>query len=458
MRLSRGTVLALVIAGLVAPGCKRRAPQPSSSAAASAAPTPQPVAPRCQESVPGAVFTLGDVGPRSPAEADGSVDEPDLPFAVELGRAVTHGEHFYVSALRAKGAGTTAVVAELPSSGRGGRFVELGKTHGDVEPPRLASYGGALIAAVPDSDAGGGVLRMARLSTGATLGVTWGGEVSEGRDDSKVFDVALSKQRGVVVWDQLDRKKDRSVISIASFAAEQIGSISPARIVSGAEEDAEAPQLSTRPGGFWLAWLGRALEKRDARATPMPSADIPLIAFGARRLMLVPLDENGARTGEPVSINPVPSHVLVYDLVGLSDGSALVAWRDDPTSPGAEGRAVQFARIASGGEITRSTLQDESVGAGVPSLILDAAAQKKASPLWLSLGSVTDETKLAAISPTGALVDRLDSEPTLRSAEPLAARAGLLFIGRPKGLAVELSVLRCAVGAPAAAAPTPGLD
>ncbi len=450
MRTFRCAILTVVAAAALSFGCKKRSPDAAPSAKKREPEAPKKAPPRCQELIPGSMLTVGDVGrPKSSGEPDASADDPDLPFAVEMGQAVSHAHSFVVSALRAKGEGTMAVIAVVPQTGRGGRVLELGATHGDVEPPRLASRGAHLVAAVPDSDAGGGVLRMASLTLGGSLGVTWGGEISEGRDASKVFDVELSKQRGVVVWDELDKKNDRSVISLASFAPKDLGAISPSRRVSSPDEDAEAPQLASRPGGFWLSWLSRAPIEKDAKkekAVPT-SGDDPLIAFGARRLMLARLDANGSLTGAPIAVSAGPSHVLVYDLASNADGSALLAWRDDPTSPGVEGRAVHFARVDGAGSVSRSAVQDESIGAGVPSLVVDSAAPKAGSATWLSLASVTDETQVAALTTSGKIRDRLEAEPSIRSAEPLAARAGRILIGRPRGLAVELSVLRCSPGA-----------
>ncbi|MBX3126960.1 MAG: hypothetical protein KF718_09600 [Polyangiaceae bacterium] len=437
----------------------QRAEPPAEVAPADSVASSLPAAPRCRAVTPGVRFTMGQPSLR-PADAGEEEDEPaaPLPFAVELGGAVAHDGGFAVSALSAKGGGTTALVALVDGAGKGGRLVQLGATHGDVEPPRLAARGAAVVAVVPDSDAGGGRLRLARIDVGAAS-VTWGGELPEARDESHALDVELGPKRAVVVWDEVTKGERRGVIRVASFAADDPSNVTAARTLSSGDEDAEAPQLAPRPGGFWAAWLVRAAPPAVVRApagkrAPSPATaasdqpDPPVVELGRRRLRLVPLDENGARLGEPLDVTAPLSQVLVFDLASSAQGDALLAYRDEPTSPGVEAEVVRFARVLPGGSVEHHDLADAAVGAGVPSLLVDLAAPAAGQRLWLSLGSVTDVTRLGALDAAAKLLDRLDTEPALGAGEPIAARAGRLLVAEPKGLAMDLFVLGCERGAP----------
>jgi hypothetical protein len=457
VRFGSSLICALALA-LLAGACKRDVSETASEPSASKTPAPAPrAAPRCTE-VPGA-FSVGD---RKPTSDEDGGDEISLPFAVEVGGAVSHAGGFAVAALRAERGGSGALLALVAREGTADRIVELGRTFGDAEPPRLAARGETLIAAVPDNDAGGGTIKLALLKGSS---VTWGAEITQGRDESQVFDVELGKQRGLLVWDEWDKQADHGVVRVVSFEPGNLGATTRARALTPEGDDAEAPRLAPRPGGFWLAWISRQLPERHkskpkdkpknakpAPETSGPPADDPVVDLGRRWLRIAPLDENGALGAEPRDVTSRQSHVLVFDLAPLDDGGALLAWRDDASSPGVEAGAIHLARIGADGSLDAFTIEDEKIGAGIPSLLVDPAARDGAPGLWLSLDSVTDATRLAALGKDGRLIDGLGDEPLIGRAEPLAIFGGRLLLARPRGLAVELSTARCRPGAPPDAA------
>jgi hypothetical protein len=449
----------LGVALVWAPGCKKDKPAGNEADAAdSAQAPPPPPPPRCAEITPGANFTIGKRSADPDSDPDDDADQPALPFAVEIGGAVPTEDGFAVSALSAKGKGTTALVALVARDAGSGRIVELGQTHGDVDPPRLAARGGRLYAGVPDSDAGGGTLRLAQITTGATPGVTWGPTFSEGRDESRVFGIELGKKRGILAWDELDKKHARSGIRVATFSLGDLRATTKPRTITTEDDDAEAPHVVDRPGGFWLAWIDHpkseaAAKKGSDKPAPAASAtdmEDPLVELGQRVLMLAPLDENGALAGAPKAVTGNGAHVLVFDLAAGPDGSARLSWRDDDTSPGVEGRTVHLARVSSGGAVQQTVIEDDAIGAGVPSLLEDAAPEPGSPRSWLGLTGVTDATRMGVVGSDGTIADRLDAEPAIRSAELLSLRGGRLLVAHSRGLAVELSVVRCKQG-PAAA-------
>jgi hypothetical protein len=466
-RRTRAFVLALSAGLGLCWACKRKDAAPAPTATSSAAPAPPP-APRCQEAYPGKSFSLGERGSaRKESDAedeDDGTDQPALPFAVEIGRAVAFGKGFAVSALSTRGGKVTAVVALLDAEVGAGRLAELGRLHADPDPPELATLDDDLVALVHDSDAGGQVLRLVGVRPGPDkIDVVLGAEVNESRDESRVADLELGPERGVAIWDEYSRADKHGVIMTASFSRKDLSALTKRRIVSTPTEDAESPRIVRRPGGFWAFWIARAVPpKRDPTAPappPAPSAsagnepDPAVVELGERYLVAVPLDGNGVATSAPKAVTPKSAHVLVYDVAVGAEGSALFSWRDGDAAPGTGGRSVHVARVKSDGSVERHALDDEGAGVGVPTLLV-AAPPAGAPHGWLALDSVSDATRLAALSPAGAILDTLGAEPAVRSAELLSFARGQLLVARPKGMAIELGLLRCAPGpAPAAKAP-----
>lgn len=421
-------------------------------------------------------FSIGD-RPARPAPAEGEEVEIAQPFAVEVGDSLAFGEGFAVAALRSQGDGSGAVVALVSADGSRGTAIDLGRVHGDVDPPALARRGDDLFVAVSDNDVSSGALRLATIRGAPNKPeLVWGGHAPQTRDESAAFDLQVSGERGVLVWDEEDKRAHHSVIRLVSFDAGNPATVTLPRSISPDKLDREMPQVAPRPGGYWLAWVAslseeapkhagqgvphRAKPSGDAGADFDPESEAnSVLELGNRFIELVPLDANGAPATAPVAITPRDRHVLVFDLAPAPEGGALLAWRDDDTSPGAEGRFVHLARVRTGGAIERTLVDDEDVGAGAPSLVFDA--DDASPPSWLSLESISDETRLSALGPGGALLDALAPEPAVGSADVLTANHGRLLIARPRGLAVQLSVVRCKPGPPpppapsAAPAPTP---
>lgn len=456
--------LALTVAALLA--CRPSAPPSERDVEAGAAPPDAAqgsAAPRCSALGAG-TFTVGESGAVRPPDEDGGEPAPavPLPFAVEVGAAVATTDGFAVSALRAQQAGTHALVALVGDEVSGGRVVDLGRTHGDVGPPAIAARAGRLAVVVPDGDVHGGRLRLAEIREG---GVVWGGEVTHGHDDSHAFAVALGEERGVIVWDELTGTPGRSVVRAATFASGDPGSLTRARSLTRADEDAEGPELAARAGGFWVAWVRRAAAQRGERrdrpaAPPVASArermpDPPAMALERRALVLAPLDAAGALSAAPQVVSADGAHVLAFDLVAAADGSAIVAWRDDAAGPGIEARTVHLARYSTGGSVARAIVEDERVGAGVPTLLVDTGELPGSTVVWLSLAGLGDEAQLLALAEPLRPADALASEPALLGGEPLAIRGGRWLVGRPRGLAMELFAVACRPGTTPADAGTP---
>jgi hypothetical protein len=461
--------LALIASFVGLSGCKRHAPveEAAPSATESAAPAPAP--PRCKEVEPRALFTLGERSnaKREPAsdEDDAGTDDPQLPFAVEIGGAVATSDGFVVSALATQKGKTEAQVALVDASVERGRVASLGTLHGDVDPPELATDGTRVVALVHDTDAGGERLRLAAIRPGPKkLDVVLGAEIAESRDESRIAHVALGKERGVAVWDAWDKTEKHGYVRAATFAKDDVSNVTRPRTLSLGSDDAEGPNIVARPGGFWAAWISRPLpeKKKLTMPKPAPSAapagsagtDEPnLVDLGKRGISVVPLDENGVPTVEPKNVAGDAPRVLVFDLTLALDGALLLAFRDDDAAPGFEQRNVHVLRVAPDGSVERQTIEDEQNSIGVPALLSDSAPPKDATArVWLSLDSVSDETRFAALGPNGRLLDALATDPLVRGADTLALARGRFLLARPDGMAMQLFVAECRPGAAVTAA------
>ncbi len=450
-------ILAVLVA---ATACKRRSPEPTPAGPPSAALAPVAIASRCSEPFPGKRFTLGEGTKAVPDagaedEADDGLDQPALPFAAELGGAVPFAGSFAVSALWARAGKTIATVALLDAEVGGGKLVELGRLHGDPDPPELAVFDADLVALVHDSDAGGELLRLVAIRPGAAKAeVVLGAEIASSRDESRVASLELGPERGVAIWDEWSAADKHGVIVTSSFARKDISNVSKKRIVSLRGEDAEAPRVVRRPGGFWAAWISRTAAPKPRAPLPKPaasaSADLPepsLVDLGERYLSAVPLDHNGVAVSEPKAITPKNSHVLVFDLAPGPDGSLLFSWRDDDSAPGTDERQIYIGSVKPDGTAERRLLDDRGPGVGVPAILVDDAPKDPSAPhAWLSLDSVSDATRIGALGPSANLLDALGVEPAVRSADLLAISKGKLLVARPRGLAMELSLIECRPG------------
>ncbi len=442
--------LGIALFALVSTACKRKEATEASPSAAPSATPEAPVAPppRCAPAKDATTFAIrGRQKPLDEAEAG-----IDLPYAAEVGTAAARAGGFALGALRYDDGAPHALVALSDGEGKHSQFVELGRVHGPADPPQVASRGDEVFVAVVGSDAAGPTLRLARLDARApnvASSLTWCAEVQQGRDDSSAFSIAVrpSEPGGVLVWDEYDSEEERAVVRSIAWSGEQCGKVrSPTRL-SPAGADAEAPRVVARSGGYWLAWLApeRAASSPAADATrgespegsPKSSADLEsVVDLVPRGLVLAPLDTRGELAGEPRRVTEAGAHVVAFELTATSDGSALLAWRDDPTAPGAEGRAVSLAWIALDGSVARHRLEDERFAAGAPMLSVDARGVA-----WLAVASADSEVLLGVATKSG--VAELEPEPRLASRQLLAAHDGRVLFAEPRGLDATLGVLRC---------------
>jgi hypothetical protein len=424
--------------------------------------------PRCAQLAP-EPFVIGDA-PREQRNAagagggDGESADELAPFAVEVGRGTTYAGGFAVGAQREAEGGTLAMVATLAADGTQGKLVRLARSRGDMDPPVVAGAGGAILAAMLEPNAGGRALKIARVEGDH---VTWGAELSEGRDESLALDIAASGERAVIVWDDVTRDGKRSQVMLSSVDTGSLRSVTSPRPISHPKTDAEMPRVIARPGGYWLAYVARAEEpgqKRGAKEDDEEDTAAAGETIAHQWLEVAPLDETGAPTATPRAVTPKNGHVLAYDMTLGQDDGAIVAFRDDDTPSGSSGGRVSAVLVRLGGvgepravagvdrgerDPSAPPDADHGLGAGVPALLRGTADHgageaRAVSPAWLAIANASGATQIAALDPKGELVDDLRAEPTLGRGEPIAALADALLVAHPAGKAMTLAVLRCA--------------
>jgi hypothetical protein len=439
-------VLAIVGAGLVVRFTVQGQPPVATGEPSLAEPIPSvgPSAapidghPRCS-AVASDPFILGDAPSHDP---DAGEDEPvDAPFAIEVGRGTTWTGGFAVGALRNGDGGTVATVVTLGPEGRDGRSVKLARARGDVDPPVVAGFGDSIVAVMAEPNASGHVLKVAKVKDGA---VTWGPELSEGRDESSACDLAIGKDRAVLVWDDPAADGKRSNVVMSTFDPTSLGSVIAARPISSAKVDADAPRVVARPGGFWATWAAHAEEKpaqkgsndHGAKKHRAESEDDEIErgeAIASSWLEAVPLDESGAPLGAPRAITPKNGHVLTYDLETRADGALVIAWRDDDTPSGSSGGSVSTALVELGRVSEPHLAVDEGVGTGVADLLRG----------WIAISSLSGPKRMAPLTQGGELAGPLVEEPVVGLGELVAVGPKAMLLATPRGKSMRLSLLHC---------------
>jgi hypothetical protein len=411
---------------------------------------------RCSE-VSKEPFVIGDAPPPRPTTtASDGEDAPEddfAPFAVELGRGVRFAGGFAVGTQRDAEGGTVAMVATIGADGNDGKLVRLARSRGDLDPPVVASAGGAILAAMTEPNASGRAIRIAKVEGER---VTWGPELSEGRDESLAIDLAADGAHGVVVWDDVPVGHERSVIELSTFDVASMRG-SGARAVTPPTIDADVPRLAPRPGGFWLSYLvhgdapsqptaakkddepedGGAHKKGGKKGADDNPDDSDTEAAGEaiahQWVELIPLDANGIATGTPRAVTPKDGRVIGYDLEDGADGRAVVIYREDDTPNGSNGGRVKVVTAELGGIGEPRVIAEEGVGAGVPQL----------HGSWVVIHSMSGPVQLGAIGPQGDVAAEIAPEAALGHGEILGADGERFLVATPAGRAMKLGVVRC---------------
>lgn len=410
-----------------------------------AAPPPKaPAKGRCERVSAAGGFLLGE-GPKDPAKRapgataksdapddEGDEAEADLsPFAVEIGRGALFSGGFTLGTLRDEEGGSVASVVTLDRDGGAGRVIKLARSRGDLEAPIVAASGSTLIAAMMEPNASGRALKVARIEGSE---VRWGLELSEGRDESLAYDLALGASAGVLTWDDVTRVERRGVVSLAAFDPASFRVVRPASPVSDPRFDADTPRIAARPGGFWLVYIARE-EVRVAKRSAQGDIDEEGSGeqLGHAWLEVIPLDETAGPAGSARAVTPKDGNVLAFDLAAQPGGELLLAVRDDDTPVGSSGGTVTLLRVSLSAVGEPIPVAAEEGGVGVPDLL----------PGWLALANIRGPMRLVPLDALGTPTGPLLPETAIGLGEIVAATGDVLLVAKPEGRALRLGTLRC---------------
>jgi hypothetical protein len=386
--------------------------------------------------------TLG--APAPAASAEEGDDGIGLPFSPEVGGAVPFEKGFLTGVLEPSKEGTGAALLFLSEAEKATKRIDLGRVHGDVLAPRAIVRDKNVVAIVPDGAPNGSILRLASVADASgDARVSWGHDLPQGNDESETFAAEFGDKGFVVVWDEWDSKESHSVVKSVSFSDGDLSKVSPAAAISSGHDDAEAPALARRPGGYWAAWISNHKREPDKKERSEASEGAEPVDMGPRWINVVPLDAAGKPSANPAAVTSKNGHVQSFDLAAGRDGGALVVWREDRTSPATPGGTVRVALVRADGSVDLHPVDDDDVGAGAPALLVDDSPEEGAPGIWLSLVSGADASRLAAVDPDGRILDDVVSDPALGPATPVAVHGGRVLVARPRGKGVVLEALAC---------------
>src|SRR6478735_1974426 len=457
--LSVAGIAAWTLCSAALTGCKKKAPAPpappaelredgleSSESAAPLSPSPGPVAvpARCRELPQAAPFRIGELAPpRNDEATDGGAgddDEVPDPYAVELGPARADPEGFTLSALRSVKRQTHALIAVVAPDAASGKLIDLGVVHGDPDPPLFAAAGKDLWLVTPDTDAGGGMLRVGMIGDlRGSAQVSWGPEIPGVRRDSTLA-LEASGEHALLAYAAESAGKIR-VFGVLLDPSNPKQKLTPEPL-SAPGADVDSPRLALRNGGYWLA-VARSLDAPKPKPKPtvvdggptLPQED-SLLDIGTRRIEVTKLDAQGKAVSSALVVTAPGARPMSFELASVADGSAYLGFRGDDSTPGASGGALQLVHVKLDGSFEKLELSGETNGAGTPSLLSDASVP---GGLWLSAAGENGGTIFGRVRDKSAL----SADSAVRGGDLIAVREGKLLVARSKGTAAELSLLTC---------------
>jgi hypothetical protein len=350
-----------------------------------------------------------------------------LPDGVAIGLLLTDGE------------GTEAALARVDARAFAARTTRLGRVHGGAAPPKVVASGDGIIAAVNDSDAAGSTLRLARLDRDATQAAR-SRDFSVGRKTTGAFDVGLSGGRGLLVWDAEESRSGRGAVYAVTFDPNDLEKTSEPQTVAATEgDDAEAPRLLARKGGYWLLWAAYGKLDRDVSIDADAGGVLDPVP---RFIRAVPLDATGDALGEPRTLTAEARRVLSFDTAVNESGKLLLSFRHDADRPGIASAEVHLTALGMDGNVGTRTLENERLSAGSPTLLVDATPPKGTPASFLVLPGQEGTSEVLSLDAEGHPRGSWFTGAAL-AGDIVAARSGQFLLVRDKGSVIELAAARC---------------
>jgi hypothetical protein len=312
---------------------------------------------------------------------------------------------------------------------------DIGPTLSDAPPPRMALRAGSLTASyfarIPSIEANE-AKRTRRL---ALVGLDPNGSPAvvplamwpQQGDESLAFDVAFSKDVGLLVWDEVTLARPlsvapshgaggRGVIRGVAFDRDPHQRGGPYD-VSPPESDAQSPRIVAGPSGFFAFWIASAAEPvADLEAG---SGAAPSEATGEARangwIEMVTLDALGTPKGPVAKLTSERGHVSSYDVLG-SDGAATatptVVARDDGEITDGTGGTLLIVRANENGSDSPVTISSGGLGRGAPAFV-------DARPPWVTWVGEREDLRMLPLVPPGHVAAVPSVEESLGEARPL---------------------------------------
>ncbi|MEO8877550.1 MAG: hypothetical protein ABI461_18290 [Polyangiaceae bacterium] len=368
---------------------------------------------------------------------------------IDVGEAVITSDSFAIGLLREK---NIFSVALAPLDLSKVDFVDIGTARAETAPPIPFAWDKSVYVTWIDS----GALRIGRIENGKvamivdeTIDPIAYFAKSAPTSEIPAFDVIVSGDHGVVVWDYADPTGGKiRKLAFSKSGVEKVDAGGAAFSLSPASSDADSPRLAPRKsGGFWAIWVARKLESTaDAGAIEGPG-ESP--AF--RWLEAAPLDERGNRVGEVSRLTPTTGHVSGFDVLATADGAEVVV--RDATESADNGTTI--SRIVLADKPGSLQLVSGEVGRSVPDVF--GAKSSAGSFTWVVVPDANDATRIVPLGAPSGASPAPSVEPLLKSSRGLALRGvdagGQLLVLRtaPNGPAspgtapqiAEIALVRC---------------
>lgn len=469
-------VLGAVAAGVLVYRCSSDPAPPQDASASASSSSDVPLAPpRCVRVDTGSGFVIGTRkgdardGPAEPQAPEVETAQPDrddllAPFAVIVGRAGVTKSGYALGVLGDSEAGSEAFLVTMGADGQAGTSLKLLRSRPDLDPPVVAAREDSddVYVATLEPNASSRAIRMARVRGGQ---IEWGAEIPEDNDGSLAIDMAITSRRGVVAWDTMD-DDEKGYVHVASFALDSFGTITSTRVATTKALDADTPRVVATDKGFYLAYLvhGEQLNrervaksdeqgepprptsasaspkstkpKKKPQATDRAPGDVDESRGGESIsiswIEVVPLDETGAQSGEPLRATPEGVTVQSFDMAA-SDGALIIAYRDDDSPTGGGGGLIRMVSLRPGGLGASYESPDPLPSDGIPTVL----------PGWIAIPVLAGPDYIGRLGRDGMPSEPLTREVSLGIGEPIAARGTRLLVTEPEGAAMRFRVVEC---------------
>lgn len=385
---------------------------------------------------------------------------------LEIGDAFSYPGGVAVGIVHPTSAGRTAAVvlfgrdAAIPGAGasqgsaqlgKNVKIIDLGPTLGDAPPPRIGWRGPELVAAsyLRPREGGDATRDMALVGIAADAAAVSPVVISQQRDDSLAFDLALVGSSGLLAWDEAT-SASRGVVRAAAFSKDHAA---PARDISPPESDAELPRVVALGTSFAVLWIASRPEPPSVVDASGTEATGEARSYGW--LEMVDVDIHGAPTGPVRSLTQASGHVSAFDVEARpADGPPLlvIVARDDGEVVDGSGGALLRVRVK--GDVVESPVAfaDDGLGRGAPTFVSPSAASRSAPFAVVWVGR-EEQIRFLPLDGSGAPAAKTSVEEAMHDARPLlflegpapdaAGLRSLVLVATPSDATAQLRGFAC---------------